>query len=76
MKEPNYISKVIIAHYSVVKTDQSLVYRAQVDLYQFTKITNIFRVGTLNHLFKKNEHSGGGGGGGNDLIGKKQIVLK
>ena len=54
MTEPNHTPKFIIVHYSVVKTDQYLVYIAQLDLYQFTKKINIFRVGTPNSFILKN----------------------
>ena len=51
--EPNYISKFIIAHYYVVKTDQYLVYIAQLDLYQFTKMISMFRVEIpISFIFK------------------------
>ena len=53
MKEPNHTPNFIIAHYSVVKTDKYLVYIAQLDLYQFTKMINTFMVGTLIPLLFK-----------------------
>ena len=54
MKEPIYIPKFIIEHYSVVKTDQFLVYIAQLDIYQFMEMINIFNVGTPNPFIFKN----------------------
>ena len=54
MTEPIYIPKFIIEHYYVVKTDQSLVYKTQLDLYQFIKMINMFRVGTPIPLIFKN----------------------
>ena len=62
MTEPNHTPKFIIAHYSVVKTDKSLVYIAQLDLYLFTKTINMFKVGTGKPLFSKLSYSGGVGG--------------
>ena len=47
--EPNHVPKFIIDYYSVVKIKKSLVYRAQLDLYLFTKMINIFRVEPKYH---------------------------
>ena len=68
MKEPIYIPKFIIEHYSVVKTDQFLVYIAQLDIYQFMEMINIFNVGTPNPFIFKIENSVGGG-----EVGCKQL---
>ena len=54
MTEPNHTPKFTIAHYTVVKTDQYLVYIAQLDLHQFTKMINIFRVEAPNPSIFKN----------------------
>ena len=60
MTKLKHISKVIIAHYSVVKTYQYLVYIAQLDLYKFTKMINIFRVETPNPSISKTWTQWGG----------------
>ena len=46
MKDSNHTPKFTIAYYSVFKSDKYLVNIAEIDLYQFTEMINIFRVGT------------------------------
>ena len=46
MTDSNPTPKYIIAHYSVVEVDKYLVHITQLDLDQFTKMINMFRVGT------------------------------
>ena len=68
MTEPNHTPEFIIEHYSFDKTYQYLVYIAQLDIHQFTKMINIFRVGTPNPFIFKIENSVGGG-----EVGCKQL---
>ena len=46
--------QLILAHYSVFKIDKSLLYRGQLDLNQFMKMINMFRVGTPQQFLFKN----------------------
>ena len=54
MTDSNHTSKFIIAYYYVVKTDKYLVHIAQLDLEQFMKIIDMFRVGTPQPFLFKN----------------------
>ena len=54
MTYPNNTPQFITSNYSVVKTNKYLVYKAQLDLDQFTKMINIFRIGTLKPFLFKN----------------------
>ena len=54
MTDSNHTHKFIIAYYYFIKTDKSLVHISQLDLDQFTKIINMFRVGTPQPILSKN----------------------
>ena len=54
MTDSNRTPKFIIAYFYVVKTDTYLVYIAQLNIYQFTKMINMFRVGTPQPFIFKN----------------------
>ena len=54
MTDSNRTPKFIIAYFYVVKTDTYLVYIAQLNIYQFTKMFNMFRVGTPQPFLFKN----------------------
>ena len=54
LTDPNHSPQFIISHYSVFKTNKYFVYIAQLDLDQFTKMINMFRVGTPQPFIFKN----------------------
>ena len=57
MIDSNHTPKFIIAYYSVFKTDISLVHITQLDLDQFTKMINMFRVGNPQPFIFKIENN-------------------
>ena len=54
MIDSNSTPQFIIAHYSFVRKKTSLVYIAQLYIYQLKKIINMFRVGTTQPFLFKN----------------------
>ena len=54
MTDSNHTPQLIIAHNYVVKKEAYLVYIAQLEVDQFTKIINMFSVGTPQPFIFKN----------------------